>query len=88
MSSELEKLRGRIDEADKELLRTLAERFKSVVQIGELKKEEGLKPRDEKRRSEVLSSRVSTGKNLGISGELVHKIFEAILDYAEKLEKK
>jgi len=88
MSSELDKLRTRIDEADNELLRTLAERLKFVVQIGKLKQQEGLEARDEKRRSEVLSSRISTGENLGISGEFVRKLFEAILNHAETLEKK
>src|SRR3989338_2966728 len=86
--SELKRLREHIDEADRELLRTLAERLEFVVQIGKLKRQEGLEVRDEKRRSDVISSRIYNGRNLGISEELVRKLFEAILDHAETLEKK
>ncbi len=86
--TQLDRLRARIDEADKELLRSLSERLKYVEQIGEYKRENELEVRDEKRRSEVLTSRISSGKNLGIAADLVRKIFEAILDHSEDIEKK
>src|SRR3989338_198550 len=87
-SSELERLRAEIDAEDKELLLALAERLKSVVEIGKLKQEKGLEVRDEKRRNEVMSSRIAVAKDLGISEEAARKIFEVILDHSETLEKK
>ena len=86
-SSELEKLREHIDQTDKELLQALAERMMLVQQIGTYKKGQGLDVRDEKRRAEVLSSRVALAKKYGLSEELVGKFFEIILDQAEDQEK-
>ncbi len=88
MSSELEQLRQKIDETDQSLLRILAERMGLVDKIGAYKRENGLEVRDEKRRAEVLTARVSTGKSLGIAENVIRKLFETILDYSETREKK
>src|SRR3989344_7590213 len=87
-SSELEQLREKIDETDRNLLRIFAERMGLVDKIGTYKRENGLEARDEKRRAEVLAARVSTGKDLGIAENVVRKLFEIILDYSETREKK
>src|SRR3989338_6120041 len=85
-SSELEQLRQKIDETDRNLLRIVAERIGLVDKIGAYKRENGLEARDEKRRAEVLTARVSTGKDLGIAEDVIRKLFEIILDYSETRE--
>ena len=88
MDKKLDQMRSRIDELDAVILDKLAERMKVVDDIGAYKRENELDARDEKRRNEVASDRMSRGKSRGLSGELVRKIFDAILDYAEERERK
>lgn len=87
-SDKLKHLREHIDQTDKEIVQALAERMMLVEQIGMHKKEMGLEIRDEKRREEVLRSRIELGKKCGLSEELVRKLFEEILDHSEEIEKK
>ena len=87
-SSELDELRKKIDETDRNLLRILAERMWFVDKIGAYKRANGLEARDEKRRAEVLTARVGAGKTLGIAEDVIRKLFETILDYSETREKK
>ena len=88
MSSELDELRKKIDETDQNLLRMLAERMWFVDKIGAYKRENGLEARDEKRRAEVLTARIETGKALGIAEDVIRKLFGIILDYSETREGK
>ncbi len=89
MSSDpkLQALRAKIDRADLELLNTLSERMKIVEEIGEYKHESEQEIHDEKRESEVMSARIASGKNRGLSGELIRDIFESIFRHARELEK-
>ena len=90
MSSDdkLRQLRGAIDKADISLVTLLALRTELVKEIGAHKHKHGMAVRDEKRRNEVLASRIAHGKKLGLSEELVRILFEKILDSAEKVEGK
>ena len=71
-------LRGEIDDIDAELLQLLARRMNVSSQIGEYKKEIGLTVVQMERWKQVLSDHLETGKELGLSKELVEKVFEAI----------
>src|SRR3989338_9636535 len=75
-SSELEQLRQKIDETDRNLLRILAERMWFVDKIGAYKREKGLEARDEKRRAGGFSARVGAGKALGVAEGVVRKLFQ------------
>jgi len=86
--NDIENLRRKIDEADTELLDILKERMDIVDEIGELKRAENIEARDERRRGDLLSDRVSKGKNRGLSGEFVRNLFERIMDYAEERQQK
>ena len=90
MSSDdkLKQLRDAIDKADNSLVLLLAMRMELVKEIGIYKRERKMAVRDEKRRNEVLTSRIAQGKELGLSEELIRKLFEEILDSAEEIEKK
>lgn len=71
-------LRGEIDDIDDELLQLLARRMNVSSQIGEYKKEKGLTVVQMDRWKQILSEHLATGENLGLSNELIEKVFEAI----------
>jgi chorismate mutase len=88
MSRELEKLREKIDSADRELLEVLSKRMRLVEAIGELKRAEGLEIEDKARWDDLLHKRVSWAGGLHLSSELIRDIFELIHKAAIVLEKK
>jgi chorismate mutase len=53
--SELQRLRGSIDNMDAALVHLLAERFKITQQVGELKARHGLPPADPTREAEQIA---------------------------------
>ena len=71
-------LRGEIDDIDDELLQLLARRMNVSTQIGEYKKEKGLTVVQMDRWKQILKDHLETGANLGLSNELIEKVFEAI----------
>ena len=71
-------LRGEIDDIDAELLQLLARRMNVSSQIGEHKKQQGLTVVQMDRWKQILADHLATGKELGLSPELIEKVFEAI----------
>ncbi len=71
-------LRSEIDDVDDELLQLLARRMNVASQIGEYKKEKGLAIVQMDRWKQILADHLETGKDLGLSPELINKVFEAI----------
>ena len=71
-------LRSEIDDIDDELLQLLARRMNVASQIGEYKKEKGLTVVQMDRWKQILTEHLATGNELGLSEELVNKVFEAI----------
>ena len=71
-------LRSEIDDIDDELLQLLARRMNVSGQIGEYKKEKGLTVVQLDRWKQILAEHLETGKELGLSKELIEKVFEAI----------
>lgn len=71
-------LRSEIDDIDDELLQLLARRMNVASQIGVHKKEKGLTVVQMDRWKQILSDHLETGKELGLSPELIEKVFEAI----------
>ena len=71
-------LRSEIDDIDDELLQLLARRMNVSSQIGEYKKEKGLTVVQMDRWKQILADHLATGENLGLSAELINKVFEAI----------
>jgi len=84
---ELKRFRERIDKADTKLLDALSERMKVVDEIAAFKDEKELDAYDGKRESEVLSSRMASGRNRGLEGDMVRTIFETILDFSKRRQK-
>lgn len=71
-------LRSEIDDVDAELLQLLARRMNVSAQIGEYKKEKGLTVVQMERWKQILADHLETGAELGLSPELIEKVFEAI----------
>lgn len=74
----LSALRSEIDDIDAELLQLLARRMNVSSQIGEYKKEKGLTVVQMDRWKQILANHLETGEELGLSKELINKVFEAI----------
>ena len=71
-------LRGEIDDIDSELLQLLARRMEVSAQIGEYKKRNNVTVVQMDRWKKILADHVATGSDLGLSPNLINKVFEAI----------
>ena len=71
-------LRGEIDDIDSELLQLLARRMEVSAQIGEYKKRNNVTVVQMDRWKKILAAHIATGKDLGLSPELITEVFEAI----------
>ncbi len=71
-------LRGEIDDIDSELLQLLARRMEVSAQIGEYKKHNNVTVVQMDRWKKILADHVATGQDLGLSPELINKVFDAV----------
>ena len=86
--TQLNNFRQKLDKIDKKILIALAERFKIVSEVSKFKKENNLKPLDQKRWNFVMKNRKLIGKSFGLSPIFVKNIFEEIHTEALKIEGK
>jgi chorismate mutase-like protein len=85
MTPEIEILRQKIDSIEDKLIELLNERAKHVLEIGKIKREQGLPIADPKREEAILN-RVAE-KNPGpVSDEFMKDIFAKIIDESVRLE--
>ena len=71
-------LRGEIDDIDGELLQLLARRMEVSAQIGEYKKKNNVTVVQMDRWKKILADHVAVGTGMGLSSNLINKVFEAI----------
>ena len=87
----LKALRSEIDALDdkliKEVVNRLVDRIPLIKEIGEIKNRNHTNIRDDGRRREVISNWKS-GASRGVSSELMGEIAEAIIEEAERIEKR
>lgn len=83
---ELEKWRSSIDIIDKEILDALAARMKIVEKIGHEKKKNGITALQLKRLDRMLKERVFQAKEIGLSEELAHDIYDLIHEMSVKTQ--
>ncbi|MCL1957583.1 MAG: chorismate mutase [Fibromonadales bacterium] len=87
MTPEIENLRQKIDSIEDSLISLLNERAKYALEIGRIKKTQGLPIADSKR-EEIILKRVAE-KNPGpVSNEFMVDVFKKIIDESIKLESK
>jgi len=85
MTPEIENLRQKIDSIEDNLISLLNERAKYVLEIGRIKKTQGLPIADSKR-EEIILKRVAE-KNPGpMSNEFMVDVFKKIIDESVRLE--
>ena len=75
----LEKLRIKIDECNKELINVLKKRFELTRQIGNLKAENNLPPCDKTREKILIDKMKIEAINNGLNEKMVEQIFETIM---------
>ena len=71
-------LRGEIDDIDNELLQLLARRMEVSAQIGEYKKSHNVTVVQMDRWKKILDDHMAAGMEMGLSPELINKVFEAV----------
>src|SRR6266545_794605 len=83
---ELEALRQRIDETDRRLLETLAERMKRVAEVGRLKAQGALFLRDHEREAKLLSRVEALARELGLDPFRATEIFREVIAMSVKVQ--
>ena len=78
MERDLAGWRSEIDDIDEELLHLLARRMEVSAQIGEYKKRNNVTVVQMDRWKKILADHVDAGEEMGLSPELINKVFEAI----------
>jgi len=74
----LDKLRAKIDDADREILELLHMRMNVVREIGLAKKENNVTPLQISRMDEVMKNRSQLGRKLGLDEKYIEDIFHVI----------
>lgn len=85
--AELRRLRRRIDVIDRRVLAALADRFKVVRQVGELKQKLGLETYQASRWEELLAARVAVAKKLGLDDAFTKGFFHLIHEEALSVQR-
>lgn len=85
-TEDLSVLRHQIDELDNQLLEVLAKRFRVSREIGTYKKEHGMPVLQTVRYDEILNNRVTQAQSIGINGEFMKNILEAIHEESVRVQ--
>lgn len=85
---ELEHLRKEINKIDAELMDLLAKRREVSKKVIQAKDINDLPIRDEKREKEILERLIQAGKEKGLNGEYVAKVFYEIIEDSVRLQQK
>ena len=84
----LESLRKSLDRIDARIVRALADRQKTIAQIGNLKATTPHDLRDIDREEELLSRVAERARAAGLDGYLVTRLFREILDHSVRCQQK
>ena len=79
--------RRKIDEIDRSLVRLLNERARCVVEIGKIKRENGLPIRELDREQEVLRHALEANQG-PLGNEALQRVFERIVDEGRSLQRR
>lgn len=86
VSSEIGRLRARIDELDAQAIGVLAERFRLVGRLALLKRDAGVPVEDERREDELRAAHERLAHREGLDPEIAEAIFEAVLAASKRLQ--
>ncbi|MDR0945353.1 MAG: chorismate mutase [Bifidobacteriaceae bacterium] len=76
----LAELRGAIDDLDAQLVRVLAERFRTTAQVGRLKADWDLPARDAAREAEQTARLKRLAADSGLDPDFTERLFRVIVD--------
>lgn len=82
--SDLDVLRGQIDEIDARLIKIFAERFKLTHQIGSYKKAQKLPARDKERERQKEEALAKLARQHGLDEELIQRIYRLLFEEVVK----
>jgi chorismate mutase len=85
-TEDLSILRHQIDELDNQLLEVLAKRFRVSREIGTYKKEHSMAVLQALRYDEILHNRVAQAESIGINGDFMKNILEAIHEESVRVQ--
>lgn len=85
--NKLDNLRKQIDIVDEKLLIFLAKRTTLVRKISKFKKSHNIPILDKDRRNKVLNAQLSKGEGLGLSKDLIKKLYSLIHKYSIKIQR-
>ena len=86
--ADFSRLRSKIDHADRDLLRALAKRFASALEIGRIKAKLGIPVIQKSRFRELLKERIEMGRKQGISPKFIRALFHLIHDESVRVQMK
>lgn len=85
-TEDLSILRRQIDDLDNRLLEVLAKRFRVSREIGTYKKEHNMAVLQTVRYDEILKDRISQAQSMGIDGEFMKTVLEAIHEESVRVQ--
>ncbi len=83
---QLTQLRTHINNADDEILQVLMKRMQIVREIGQYKKDNNVTILQATRWEEILNTRISNGQMMGLSEELIRKLYHLIHDESIRIQ--
>ena len=81
-------LRDEIDRVDRELIKLIARRLHSSVEIAKIKAVKGLEMRSPDREAELIEEAVQDGQLLGVSREYVETLMTTVLEYSRAAQQR
>src|SRR5436190_1397584 len=83
---QLAELRSRINKADDEILQLLMKRMQVAREIGKYKKENNVTILQASRWDEIMKDRIANGKMMGLSEEMIKKLYHLIYDESIRIQ--
>jgi len=81
-------LRDEIDRVDRELIKLVARRLHSSVEIAKIKRIKGLEMRSPDREAELIEEAVHDGAALGVGREYIEDLMTTVLDHSRAAQKR
>lgn len=81
-------LRDEIDRVDRELIKLVARRLHSSVEIAKIKNVKGLEMRSPDREAELIEEAVQDGESLGVSRAYIEALMTTVLDHSRAAQQR
>ena len=85
---ELRKIRQKIDEVDKQIVKLIAERVSLIPIVAEFKKKENVVVHNPQREKQLIDETRKLAKELGVNPNLVEDIFNRLIKESHIIENK